>query len=200
MIKILIGILNWLLGLLGGLPESPIGGGETIRVEDVPFRESPTSMILDDALFERSRTQWYFGDWNELANLQRDEIQNHSQRAKLALLAAAGRLQSGADLEAREYIALAKEWGCTNTLISQVLISGVHNSLGRAAAIAGEQPSAIKHFQRAIAVGSPESEARLLAQARVNHQYRQLDLPAPPTGTLPTAISPDPTFITKSVR
>jgi hypothetical protein len=198
--EILKSIRNWLIELLSGRPTPPIGAEATIRAEDVAFRESPTSMILDDALFERSRTQWYFGDWNELANLQRDTIQNHSQRAKLALLAAAGRLQSGSDLEAREYIALAKEWGCTNTLISQVLISGVHNSLGRAAAIAGEQTSAIKHFQRAIAVGSPESEARLLAQARVNHQYRQLDMPAPPTGTLLTAISPDPAFIAKSVR
>ena len=196
--EILKSIRNWLIALLGGRPTPPIGAEARIRAEDVAFRESPTSMILDDALFERSRTQWYFGDWNELANLQRDTIQNHSQRAKLALLAAAGRLQSGADLEAREYIALAKEWGCTNTLISQVLISGVHNSLGRAAAIAGEQTSALKHFQRAIAVGSPESEARLLAQARVNHQYQQLDLPPPPTGTLPAAISPDPTFITQS--
>lgn len=52
---------------------------------------------------------------------------------------------------------------------SEVLV--LYNSLGRAAAIAGEQPRALQHFHDAVATGAPGSEVRLLAQARITLQY-----------------------------
>jgi len=107
--QILTKLRNWLIFLLGGKPQAAGAKEKTNHAQDVDFRESP-SLVVDDGLFERSRTQWHFGDWATLASLQRETIQNHPQRAKLALLAAAGRLQTGEDAEAREYIALAKEW------------------------------------------------------------------------------------------
>ena len=128
----------------------------------------------DENLLERARTQWQFGDWQSLAQLNRDTLQHHPDRAKLALLAAAGRLQTGQDIEARQYIRLAQDWGVSKTLISQVLIAGVHNSLGRAAAIGGAQPRALQHFESVITIGSPGSERRLLTQALVNEQLTQI--------------------------
>lgn len=43
----------------------------------------------DEKLLKRSRTQWKFGDWASLAALNRETLQHHPDRAKLALLAAA---------------------------------------------------------------------------------------------------------------
>jgi hypothetical protein len=91
----------------------------------------------DENLLEKSRTQWQFGDWESLAGLEREKIQHHPDRAKLALLGAAGRLQIGKSEEARRFVRLAQDWGAGKRLISQVLVAGVHNSLGRVAAVGG---------------------------------------------------------------
>jgi hypothetical protein len=129
----------------------------------------------DENLLERARTQWQFGDWQSLANLDRDTLQHHPERAKLVLLAAAGRLQIGQASEARQYIRLAQDWGCSKKHISQVLISGVHNSIGMAAAIGANHQRAALHFEKAIRVGSPSSDIQLLTQARTVHQVSNYD-------------------------
>ncbi len=130
----------------------------------------------DENLFERARTQWQFGDWESLAKLDRNTLQHHPDRAKLALLAAAGHLQTNNTGAAKKFTRLAQDWGCSKKLVSQILIAGVHNSLGRAAATAGQQPRALKHFESAIAIGTPGSEVRLITQARVGEQLAQLGL------------------------
>ncbi len=143
--------------------------GESTSTQVVPY---------DENLLERSRTQWQFGDWDSLAGIDRDGLQHHPDRAKLALMAAAGHAQRGNLDQARRFIRLAREWGCGRQLISQVLISGVHNSLGRAAAVAGGQEGrALYHFEKSITVGMPGADGRLLTEARVTQQVRGLSLP-----------------------
>lgn len=130
----------------------------------------------DENLLERARTQWQFGDWQSLTRLDRDTMQHHPDRAKLALLAAAGQLQAGGLGLARQFIRLAQDWGCSSKLLVQILAAGVHNSLGRAAAHEGSYARAYTHFEKAIRLGSPGSATRLLAQARAGEQFAQLGL------------------------
>jgi hypothetical protein len=172
--QILNSFRNWLIVFLGGKPQDAGAADKATEAQDVAYRESSTPVVFDESLFERSRTQWHFGDWTTLASLQRETIQNHPQRAKLALLAAAGRLQTDAEAEAREYLVLAKEWGCTKTLISQVLISGVHNSLGRAASVMGDHAKALEHFGASVATATPGNDAVLLTQARYSEQVKHI--------------------------
>lgn len=70
-------------------------------------------VAYDEDLLERARTQWQFGDWESLANLQRDTLQHHPDRAKLALLAAAGQQQLGNTEQARQFTRLATQWGAS---------------------------------------------------------------------------------------
>lgn len=130
----------------------------------------------DENLMERCRTQWQFGDWDRLAKLDREVLQHHPDRDKLALLAAAACLQTNDPATARQLIRLARTWGCSKQLISRVLISGVHNSLGCYAALSGQTSRAKRHFEGAIAIGSPGGEARLIAHARTERQLAQLGL------------------------
>ena len=130
----------------------------------------------DETLLERARTQWQFGDWNSLANIDRDTLQHHPDRAKLALLAAAGRLQNGSTDEARQFLHLAKDWGVSKKLLSQVLIAGVHNSLGRAAALSARPDRAQLHFENAIQIGMPGSAQKLLTDVRTKHELDTLGL------------------------
>ncbi len=130
----------------------------------------------DENLLERARTQWQFGDWESLIKIERETLQHHPDRAKLALLAAAGHMQLGDSSSARKFTQLAKDWGCSKKLISQILIAGVHNSLGRAAAVNGQDQRALQHFENAIAAGAQANDRRLLTNARNNEQRLQLGL------------------------
>jgi FkbM family methyltransferase len=58
----------------------------------------------------------------------------------------------------------------------QVVAAGVHNSLGRALAQAGNRNSAFTHFEKAIRLGAPTSDTRLITQARAGEQLVQLGL------------------------
>jgi hypothetical protein len=130
----------------------------------------------DENLLERSRTQWQFGDWASLAAISRVTLQHHPDRAKLALLAAAGHQALGNAAEAKHYTRLAMDWGCSKKLVSQILIAGVHNTLGRAAALDQQQNRALGHFQTAVRIGAPGSDAHLISQARIGEQLAQLGL------------------------
>lgn len=163
---------QWLIRVLTA--PAPTTASNNHAVEDVPYRSTSSMVPFDENLLERSRTQWHFGDWASLAALDRDTLQHHPDRAKLAMLAAAGHAQQGQGEQARQFTRMAQDWGCSKKLISQVLISGVHNTLGRAATIGKQQHRALQHFDTAIAIGTPGSATKLLVQARSDQQVRQL--------------------------
>ena len=142
----------------------------------VEMQQEQAVVPYDENLLERARTQWQFGDWQSLTQLDRDTLQHHPDRAKLALLAAAGRLQTGRDAEAKAYIRLAQDWGVSKKLISQILIAGVHNSLGRAYMAKGEDKPALNHFEDAIRIVQPGADRRLIGEARAVREAAQLGL------------------------
>ena len=144
--------------------------------DEIPEEDVKSVVPYDENLLERSRTQWQFGDWESLTKIDRDTLQHHPDRAKLALLAAAGHLQDGESQAARQFTRLAQDWGCSTKLISQIIISGVHNSIGRAAVIGNQQHRALQHFENAIIIGMPGSDSKLLTQARTGEQLQQLGL------------------------
>lgn len=147
--------------------------GSELYAEAAGLHSAPS----DEHLLARAQTQWQFGDWESLARLDRDALQHHRDRAKLALLAAAGCMQTKGNSEARHFVRLAQEWGVSQRLVSQILIAGVHNTLGRAAAVLSQHDRALLHFEQSLSTGTPSAEARLLTQARVMHQMAQLGLP-----------------------
>jgi hypothetical protein len=170
-------ILVWLFGQQSATENVAPDADSTVAASQIDHEETQNVVPYDETLLERSRTQWQFGDWESLTKLERDTLQHHPDRAKLALLAAAGHLQQDNNQEARQFTRLAQEWGCSKRLISQILISGVHNSLGRAASVSGQAHRALQHFQSSIQAGAANSEVRLLTEARVNQQLTQLGLP-----------------------
>lgn len=129
-----------------------------------------------DGLLDRSRSQWQFGDWTSLSKLDSDLLQHNSERAKLAVLAAAGLLQIGKIKEARKFIQLAQKWGCTKNYIKQILISGVYNTLGRASFLLEQDERNSSYFKQAITIGAPHDDQKLLSLARANHQYADLKI------------------------
>lgn len=154
--------------------------------------------LNNDGLLERARTQWQFGDWESLRRANPETLQHAPDRGQLALLAAAGHLQLGDQLLARQNLLLAQNEGCSPKLIEQILLSGVHNTLGRAAAISGQHARALEHFKQAINVAPLSGDARLFSLARTEEQYAQVGIDITKTqlagilsvaGTSPTSLS-----------
>lgn len=134
-----------------------------------PDRNLPASVqawASDDSALDRARTQWQYGDWDSLRQIDVAALAGHPDRAKLALLAAAGHLQAGQNDEARLLLRRAAEWGCSKRLVSQVLVASVHNVLGRAASVVGREDKARLHFEQSIAVVNPGNDVKLLGHAR----------------------------------
>lgn len=131
----------------------------------------------DPYLLERARTQWQFGDWSSLVALAEQDLEHHPDRHKLAILAAAGFAQQGDTAKAKQHVRLASGWGCEPKLIKQVMIAGVHNSLGKASDASGQGERAAGHFETAIATGMPGSDIHLLARARRDRQLESMALP-----------------------
>lgn len=149
--------------------------GKAAAVEDVHF--PPTAVGNDKSLLQRAYTQWQFGDWENLARLSSDSLMANPDRAPLAVLAAAGCLQLNRLDEAKRLVRVAEEWGASHRSICEILVAGVHNSLGRAAAIDNQPNRALAHFERAIESGASGGDFKLLAKARAAEQLGQLGLP-----------------------
>jgi hypothetical protein len=153
----------------------------TVVISDQEVLEN--AHILDgEPLLERSRAQWQLGDWGSLANLANEQLDNYSERGKLALLAAAGFAQVGNMVEMKRYVHKAKEWGCPAGLVDRVLISGLQNGLGCAKSLLVDKEEASPHFECAISMVSPQSDTRLLGRARMVQEHVQL-------GMLPQAMT-----------
>lgn len=171
-------ILNWLRGKVRPHGYSPPYSESENPETWEPFSEDSSSEVMlaayyDKDLFERARTQWQFGDWESLARIERESLYHHPQRASLALLAAAGHQQRGNMEATREFTRLAKEWGASKKMISQVLIAGVYNTLGKASALCGQQKRAIGHFQESLRTAGNGGDIRLLSQARAGRETGQ---------------------------
>ena len=154
--------------------------GTDVSVESVDQRvvgQGQDATPYDDGLLDHAREQWRVGDWAGLTQLTADLIEDHPQRARLALLAAAGHHALGHAAPTRLFVRLARQWGCDHSLIARTLIAGVHNTLGRAAAAIGlQQERALRHFGAAVAPGVSGTGERLIRQHRIDHQLNQMGL------------------------
>lgn len=106
----------------------------------------------DKTLLENALDQWQTDDWQSLAVLNRARIEQHPERARLALLSAAAQAQIGDIHAARQLIWQAEEWGCGKQLIAKVLIAGVHKNLGKVAAEQGQEEKSLAHFEHSKAI------------------------------------------------
>lgn len=148
------------------------------RLEDSDDSElkalSAPAVLYDKQALARARSQWQLGAWARLAALDLTAIQHHPDRSTLALYAAAGHLQEGSVAQARTLFQQALAWGCDRQLVTQVLLSGAHNSLGRAYAVAGARNDALSHLEESLTLIGDGVDVDLLKPVRVDQQLSRL--------------------------
>jgi tetratricopeptide (TPR) repeat protein len=136
---------------------------------------------LSDALLAQCREQWQQGQWQQLAELQLSDIEQHTHRDRLALMLASAHLALGQLTQARLCVEQARDWDCDPRLIARALLAGVHNTLGRAAALGGQLERAWQHFALAAAPAAGARARTLALQSRGHQQLRSLGLALDPS-------------------
>lgn len=132
---------------------------------------------LADTLVDRCRALWRVGDWLALAGYTAGDIEQHSQRASLALMVATAHQALGQAEQTRRFADLARQWGCAPQQVARALVAGVHNTLGRAIVAAGRpRDHALRHFAEAVAPGGAACSGASTLQDRVRHQLREMRL------------------------
>jgi FkbM family methyltransferase len=123
----------------------------------------------------RAKGQWLVGDWSALADLPDDVVAAHPARDRVALLVACANLQVDRRARAEQLLRAALGWGCSPQLAARLLVSGVHNSLGRAAALRRDDAAIERHFGQALAL-TGDADALPAAQTRAVREMSSLGL------------------------
>lgn len=166
-------IANWLHQIKSR--KSPPNKGELSITGSSAVNLDPAPGDYEKSLLERSYEQWHQGNWIGLTALKIDSICHHPERAKLALLTAAGHQQLGNRQATLEFVRLAQNWNASRYLITKILCAGVHNTLGRAAALGHDEQRALNNFQKAVAVARSNRDSEFNAKIRIDEQVRQLN-------------------------
>ena len=163
------------------------GPARLARQVAAPERAAPPERaVADEHVLQSARVQWHLGDWEALAALPDTLLQAHPDRAELAILAASAAQQLDCHDAAVRYLRIARAAGCDKRQAARILIAGVHNSLGRAHALTGDQAGAERHFRMAVGSTLPGLDSPLVAQARARNETARL------VSTLtPPAAAPD---------
>lgn len=166
-------------GSPNGPPAQPIVQSGQVNQQSAQLLspEVVTHLSNDDNLLEQVREQWRCGDWEVLVALSAEEINRHPQRARLAIMVASAHLAQGRRGQTLLYARLARQWGCDERLLGRVLAAGVHNTLGRVAAVDGRHDEQARlHFERAVAPGVARQALQRVAGRRAQAQLEQLGL------------------------
>lgn len=137
--------------------------------------ESAPSVPSGPVPLGRASTQWLVGDWDALVHLTDDAVEAHPERDRLSLLVACAHLQRDERERAEFHLRRALRWGCDPQLAARLLISGVHNSLGRIAALKNSTPGIEHHFREALALAG-DQDAASTAHSRAVREMASLGL------------------------
>lgn len=104
----------------------------------------------NEEILSQIKWYWLFGEWKTLSEISSEIWQNLPNCDRYAVLIASANVQLGNYQKAREYLQFALDQGCSKNIIAQILIMGVHHTLGGVAALVENEASSIKHFKAAV--------------------------------------------------
>ena len=125
-------------------------------------------------VLDRARAQLLVADWAGMVQQNDMALEQHPERARLALLLAEAHLQLGHGSLARTYAGYAAAWGCDRHYAARILIAGVHHTLARAAVATGDSLRSARHFDRSLPMALPGGETRRLLQGRHERAVERL--------------------------
>jgi FkbM family methyltransferase len=139
------------------------------------LRSGKSQTVTEILPLSRAKGQWLVGDWQSLVALDAETIATHPERDRLALLVACAHQQRAEHDRAREYTRKALAWGCDSRLVARLLISGLHNTLGRIAALKADDDLLEHHFTQALAL-TGDADSSTATHTRAIREMAQMGL------------------------
>ncbi|RLA38706.1 MAG: hypothetical protein DRR42_28315 [Gammaproteobacteria bacterium] len=130
----------------------------------------------DSGNLSLAKANWYFGEWEELTEINLNQLKNHPDLAIFSVLKASGFQQLDQIENCRKYVEIAKSLDCDPKLISTLLIAGIQNSLGKIAAIQGRTEKAKGYFSDSVNIGNSGRTVSIAAHARSVKQLASMGL------------------------
>jgi len=115
------------------------------------------------------------GNWDALLGIDAAVIEEHPQRDRVALLVACAHLQQGSSAQATDYARKALQWGCDPRLAARLMLSGLHNTLGRIEALRSNEERAVHHFETALSL-TGDRDSKTAAHGRAVREMARLGL------------------------
>ncbi|MCV6639585.1 hypothetical protein [Candidatus Albibeggiatoa sp. nov. NOAA] len=143
--------------------------------EQIDLKENTHIERSQEQTLTAAKALWLAGEWESLAKFDIKHFEEHPERGIIALLVAAGYQQLGDTEKTTQYLRQAIAWNCSISLVSKVLISGIHNVLGRAYALKQDKPKMDEHFHVTISSVVDKAVATDI-QVRKNNELKQLGL------------------------
>lgn len=122
-----------------------------------------------------ARGSWVAGNWDALLRIDAASIEEHPQRDRVALLVACAHLQQGSAAQADQYARKALQWGCDPRLAARLMLSGLHNTLGRIEALRSNEERAVHHFETALGL-TGDRDSKTAAHGRAVREMARLGL------------------------
>lgn len=137
--------------------------------------KKPAMTSEQEHLYHQSKNHWLLGEWRFLTELGESCISAHPERAHLALLIASAYQQLDDQEQGEHWTKKALLWGASKRTAAQVLISGVHNTLARIAALREDEDKMKAHFSAAINIAETQ-DVELMVHARSVKEMGRLGL------------------------
>jgi len=149
----------------------PAGAGA--MPAEIDARPALDVVPFNAGLEDEARELWLAADWQGLARLAQGAA-GHPDQARLLALGVAAALQVGDRRLAQRQLHAARQAGCDRGFLQAVLLASARNTLARASLAAGRDAAARRHFEGALVEVRTSSEARRVAQARIDQVKAEL--------------------------
>lgn len=138
---------------------------------------SNSLFVVDESdLLSRAKLNWYYGNWEALAEISIDQIEQNKERASLATLLASAHLQLADSNQANYFAKLAIEWaGRDSKKLGKILVAGAFNALGRIRALQGKEEQMEKAFANSVDVGASK-DIEMIAHSRAIREMAKMGL------------------------
>ena len=132
----------------------------------------------DNEPLSLAKANWIFGDWHALASIELSASEERDDLAPLAALKAIGFQQLNDASSCKKYLQIARVSGCTDETLNKLLLSGMHNTLARLAALKKDTEMAQIHFRASLEglISPASANYQLAVQARAARELTNLGL------------------------
>lgn len=135
------------------------------------------AMPYDESLLDRVRMQWQMGEFATIAALTHTEVSAHPSRGVLAAYVGASCEQQGQTDAARQWYHRARDWGCPQRKLAEIMLSNLHSTFASVKVMLGDESGAREQLEEMAAIGFAGGQSERLLGIRLESMKSEHAMP-----------------------